>query len=81
MLADTSTYHQHDDEENNDAAQVGAEDSATNSVQSEGNERHQALNPLLPLMSSISWTFKGTDLAVLRSANVRMVRDKYLVLL
>ena len=44
MLADTSTYHQHDDEENNDAAQVGAEDSATNSVQGEGNESESNLD-------------------------------------
>ena len=45
-MAGTSTHHQYNDdvEENNDAAQVGVEDSATNSVPSEGKGRHQALN-------------------------------------
>ena len=41
-MAATSTHHQYNDdvEENNDAAQVGVEDSATNSVPSEGKGRH-----------------------------------------
>ena len=45
-MAATSTHHQYNDdvEENNDAAQVGVEDSATNSVPSEGKGKHQALN-------------------------------------